>query len=165
MKEIQLTKGYVALVDDEDFERVNQYCWCAGITTHRDGSKTVYAKRANNEVLAFYCMHRLILGITDPQIEVDHEDHNGLNNQKYNLRVATSSQNQANAKVRSDNTSGFKGVCWHKQHEKWNARIQVNGTMLHLGLFTDPIEAAKSYDAAAVKYHGEFARCNFAEAS
>jgi len=167
MKEIQLTQGYVALVDDEDFERVSAYKWSVNTVTKKDGSVITYAKRnARRDVgEKIWCMHRLILGVTDPKVEVDHEDHDGLNNQRYNLRVASGSQNQHNARIRSDNTSGFKGVSWHKQHKKWITRIQVEGKMLHVGLFTDLLEAACAYDMAAIKHHGEFASTNFAEAS
>jgi hypothetical protein len=160
MKTINLTKGYVAMVDDDDYARINQYEWCVGVTTHGDGSKTLYAKRCANKTETFYLMHRLILSITDPTIEVDHVDHNGLNNQKHNLRVATSSQNQGNAQVRSDNTSGFKGVTWHKHQKRWLPQLQTKERKIYLGSFVDKVKAALAYDKAAREYFGEFAHTN-----
>ena len=169
MKEITLTKGYVASVDDEDFERVSQFRWRAHLSLHRDGTvRTVYVDRwrklgkgKNNRIRQL--LHRFLLGVTDPEIEVDHRDGNGLNNQRYNLRMAPT-QNQQNSKVRKDNTSGFKGV--HKTKGKshwricWLARIQVAGERVYLGSFFNPLDAAKAYDAAALKYFGEFALTN-----
>jgi len=168
MQEIRLTQGYVALVDDEDFERVNQFEWFAHVSRHKDGTiRTVYAE--HNERMGnrqkTKSMHRFILGITDSKIEVDHEDHNGLNNQRYNLRKGTKTDNQHNAIVRKDNTSGFKGVNLDKDSGKWVARIQAGRKRIFLGHFTTSLEAAWAYDEAAREHHGEFANPNFVEAS
>src|ERR1035437_10259892 len=147
MKTVELTKGYFASVDDEDYERVVQFSWNAHIT-----QKKVYAagrdKNRNARLL-----HRFILGITDPAIEVDHEDGNGLNCQRYNLRKCTTQQNRQNKSKHG--LSGFKGVSWHSQDRLWRARIFVEGKELGLGLFTGPLEAACAYDMAAVKHFGE----------
>ena len=152
MQEIKLTQGYVALVDDDDFARVSQHKWTALVC-----EKVVYAmRRVSGKNIK---MHRFILQLTDSRIKVDHKDRDGLNNQKGNLRKATVAQNQRNAGVRSDNSSGFKGVGWHKG--KWYVRIHTDSKRLHVGIFSDLMEAAKAYDAAAVKYHGEFASTNF----
>ena len=105
-------------------------------------------------------MHRFILGLNDPEIEIDHEDRNGLNNQRYNLRKAED-KNQQNVGLRKDNKSGFKGVTWSAAAGMWRARIRIETKEIHLGVFTDLIEAAKVYDAAAIKYHGKFAYTNF----
>ena len=160
MKEIKLTQGYVALVDDEDFERVNQFKWYAYVKHLYRKSGSVYAQRRVQK--STQQMHRFIIGVTDSKVKVDHEDRNGLNNQRFNLRAPTDGQNGHNSKVYETNKSGFKGVSWHKLHKKWQARISVNDRGIHLGLFTDPLEAACAYDMAAVKYFGEFAHCNFA---
>jgi hypothetical protein len=108
-------------------------------------------------------MHICILnkmGIVIPKgFKGDHEDRNKLNNQEYNLRVATNSQNNINCIQKS--TSGYRGVCYHKRDKVFQAHINVEGKQKHLGYFDDPIVAAKTYDNAARKYHGEFAILNF----
>lgn len=163
MKQIKLTQGYVALVDDADYERVNAFKWRAHIVTRKDGSiRNVYAicslPRINR--MRTQRMHRFILGVTDSAVEVDHEDHAGLNNQRHNLRKATHAQNQHNTRPRADNTSGYKGVHWHKGAEKWQARIAVDGKSKSLGLFIRKEDAKLAYDAAAIEYHGQFACTN-----
>ena len=159
MKEIKLTKGYVALVDDADYKLATQFKWVANVRKNRDGSvKNVYAL-SNGTYL-----HRLLLGIADPEVEVDHKDHNGLNCQRYNLRVAEN-KNQQNARMRKDNASGFKGVHLRKDRGNYVSYIKFEGKRIHLGTFSDPLEAACAYDMAAVRLFGEFAHCNFAEAS
>jgi hypothetical protein len=154
MREILLNREYVALVDDEDYERVVAVGkWCED-----DG----YAVRGSKP----YCMARFILGLTDPKIEVDHEDHNGLNNQKYNLRVATRVQNNHNLrKQRPPTSSKYKGVSFDKGNSKWVAQIKIAGRSKHLGYFLSEDQAARIYDEAARLHFGEFACTNFAEAA
>jgi|ERR1035437_121533 hypothetical protein len=149
MKEIQLTKGQVAEVDDRDFEWLNRWKWQAQQT--RQG--TFYAVRCSGTVY----MHRVIMEQTDPKIKVDHEDENGLNNQRRNLRLATQAQNLCNRGPNRNNTSGHKGVTWDKINNKWKAQIVVNRTHINLGRFDDVLEAAAAYNEAAVQHHGEFA--------
>jgi len=98
--------------------------------------------------------------ISDGQ-EVDHINGDKLDNRwPENLRVATRSQNTANSKPHTG-TSRYKGVSWNKRDRRWKAQIRHNGKLLYLGYFTDQIEAAKAYDTAALRLHGEYARCNF----
>lgn len=92
-----------------------------------------------------------------PTEHVDHIDGNGLNNMRSNLRLATRTENVRNSKRPVTNTSGYKGVSWHKARNKWRATIQVNNKHIHLGLFDTPEEAYAAYCEAAIKYHGEFA--------
>jgi hypothetical protein len=107
-------------------------------------------------------MHRFILGATDRKVKVDHKDRDGLNNQRYNLRPSTNGQNNMNSSKRSDgNSSKYKGVCWHKRYGKFQAGIKLNGRSKYLGMFTDELQAALAYDAAAREHFGEFALCNF----
>src|ERR1035437_5083095 len=117
MKLIPLSQGYAAMVSDRDYSRLSKIKWHATIIRRKDGSiSSVYAGHTHPK----HCwMHRVIRGIIDPKIQVDHKDHNGLNNQRRNLRVANSIKNQYNAEIRSDNTSGFKGVSWQKDAQKW----------------------------------------------
>jgi hypothetical protein len=93
-------------------------------------------------------------------VEIDHKDGDRLNNQKSNLRFATSSQNKVNRGARKDNRSGFKGVAWHKQNKNWTARLMIDGKYQHLGSFSNKIDAAKKYNEFALKTYGEFAWLN-----
>lgn len=158
MKEILLTKGKVALVDDEDYERLSRYRWQA--LRHR---KTWYACRtAHSEGERWTSlMHREILGITNRHEEVDHKDGNGLDNRRENLRVASLSQNRFNAGKYSTNKSGYKGVSFHTATGRWVASIRANNKQFFLGRFDDPVDAARAYDRKALELHQEFARLNF----
>lgn len=155
MKYIKLTKGEFAIVDDEDFDRLNKFKWYAQKMKH-----SFYAGRAvrvtpTKQKSLF--MHREILGITDRNIWVDHKDHNGLNNTRENLRICNRSQNTANRK-KYKGTSIFLGVCRYKS--KWRAGLKYKGKQHHLGDFDSEEQAAKAYNLAAIKFHGEFAKIN-----
>ena len=100
-------------------------------------------------------MSRFILGITDPNIPVDHKNHDTLNNQKYNLRVANHSQNSRNTRKHSNNKSGFKGVCL--RGEKWCVQIAVDGKRIQKYGFKTAEEAYEVYKSIALEHHGEFA--------
>lgn len=157
MKQIELTRGKFAIVDDTDFEWLYQWKWIAV-----KGRNTFYAVRGEGifpfRKLVF--MHRVIMNTPDG-METDHQDHNGLNNQRYNLRNCTRMQNSQNQKIFSNNTSGYKGVTWEKHIEKWRVRITINRTRIHLGYFSTAKDAGHAYDVAAKKYFGEFAKINF----
>ena len=156
MKEIPLTQGLVTQVDDEDYNWLNQWKWCALKSKNTyyavRNSETINGKRYN------IYMHRVIMK-TPKHLQCDHQDQNGLNNQKFNLRHASNTQNQIN--VTHFNTSGYRGVTYNKQHEKWRVQITINHKRKHLGYFDNAIKAAERYDRAALKYHGEFAIINF----
>jgi hypothetical protein len=158
------TQGHVTDIDEFDYDRVIAAGpWCAHVEIKNGTVYTVYVYRhalKENGREATQKLHRFILGVTDPKIEVDHKDGNGLNNRRENLRLATHAQNMSSTGMRKGNTSGYKGVSWHKKAHKWAARIQVNSKGLHLGLFFTIEEAALAYDAAALLYHGEFAGTN-----
>lgn len=152
MKEIKLTQGKVALVDDASFEELNKNKWCASL-----GNKTFYAVRGfkkPNGKWSTKAMHRVIF--EESKLEIDHRDGNGLNNQKDNLRPCDHSTNNMNKGKLVNNTSGFKGVTWNKSIGKWQAQIKLNKKPIYLGVFPTKEEAYKAYCEAGKKYHGEF---------
>lgn len=163
---------YFAQVDDEDYEALMKYRWHVNFNK---GKRTHYITRWHvkpDGKPSGIKMHRQIMGVTDPKIQVDHIDHNCLNCQKSNLREATRSQNAANRRSKKNGTSQYLGVCLttHKYKRKdgsigtttrWVAKIRHNNKEQHIGLFTDEIEAAKAYDAKAKELHKEFANLNF----
>ena len=155
-KQIPLTQGKVALVDDEDFEWLNQWKWC--VKKEKDTCYAIRGQRQDGKI-AQIRMHREIL---KPSIgmEVDHKDGNGLNNQRYNLRSATHAENIRNQK-RRNGTSKFKKVSWHKRNRNWQVKIGINGRRIHLGHFKSEWQAAKAYDDAAKRLFDVFARTNF----
>lgn len=158
MKKISLTQGLFALVDDEDYGQLSVYKWYA-----IKAGRTFYAvrnTRIENVGWRIIRMHRQILGLTDPKAITDHADGDGLNNQRYNLRACSKSENARNRDATKANTSGAKGVFWHKKNHCWVARIKFGGKLLHLGCFTDINAASLAYNAAAETYFGEFARLN-----
>ena len=155
-KEIQLTQGKVAIVDDEDFDYLNQFKW---FSSNMKGKFYAVRTSYSNEKCSCILMHREIMKPIKGYV-IDHIDGNPLDNQKKNLRICTVSQNSMNRNKTVKNKSGFKGVYWHKLSKKWASVIKIDNKALHLGLFLDAKEAAKTYNAAALKYHGEFANLN-----
>ena len=159
MKRIPLSQELFALVDDNDYTRVSKYRWWAV----KQG-KTYYAHRHITKAAYRYTrqtMHRFIMRPGSKEV-VDHIDRDGLNNTRANLRIATHAQNHRNAPANVNNSSGFKGVHKRKNSIKWIAQIRdTSGRRVYLGDYFTPEDAARAYDAAAVKYHGEFAQLNF----
>jgi hypothetical protein len=155
MKTIYLLRGQEALVDDEDYEALNEYKW----HLHSLG----YACRSTGNVhkgtYHLFLMHRDIMQ-TPTQMYTDHINHNKLDNRRSNLRLATPRQNNGNAHMRLTNTSGYKGVSWHRQSKKWVAGIKLNGKHIFLGSFTNKKDAARAYNTKALEIFGEFALIN-----
>lgn len=151
--EIPLTQGKVAIVDDEDVERV----LASGKWGASRRADTWYACRDGPRPrrLKVY-MHRVVLGLGPDDPDVDHVDGDGLNNRRSNLRLATASQNLGNQRARA-HSSRFKGVYRNKQG-RWQTQISVEGVKRHLGTFDTEEEAGSVYDAAARSLFGEFAR-------
>ena len=157
MRTIQLTRGFCATVDDEDYAWLSGLKWHAWVKTRSDGSKLVYAQGNAGK------MHRLIAGAPQGAF-VDHIDGNGLNNTRANLRLVTAKQNNMNRRGVCAASSQFKGVTWNKAKGKWQAAIRSDGRSKHLGLFSQERDAARAYDCAAVVAFGPFAKPNFLEA-
>ncbi len=152
MKKIPLTKGQFALVDDDDFNWLIQWKWNAMY----HGGKYVATRHHKSGASKTY-MHRLIINAPSG-MEVDHIDHNTLNNQRNNLRICDHS---LNCKNRSPwGQSKYLGVS-KLPSGKWRAAIRANGRTMHLGCFINEYDAALAYDDNARKYHGDFANLNF----
>lgn len=152
MNAIPLTRGLVALVDDEDYERVAAFGSWSGARYSRSG--LFYASRASSGTTIY--MHRFILSASKGE-EVDHRNHDGLDNRRSNLRLATKSQNHGNErKTDLPTTSRFKGVSASLK-KGWRAQIMVNGLNRHIGYFVSENDAAAAYAEAARAAFGEFA--------
>lgn len=154
MKEIPLTRGLVAIVDDEDFEELSKHKWHAikGTCTFYVGRRLPRIRTQKSSIIY---MHRFLLKAGEG-VQVDHRDSNGLNNQRCNLRLATHSENQRNGRRPKNNTSGFKGV--HRSGNKFRAAIWVDGVRRHIGMFCRPEDAHAAYCKAAKELHRAFAR-------
>lgn len=158
-KQIPLTQGKFAIVDDEDFEWLNEHKWYAA-----RNERNWYAHRGENRngKVTIFRMHREILSLTHGDTrESDHKNRNGLDNRKSNLRIATHAQNQHNREGLKDCSSKYKGVYWRKDRNRWVAIIRQNGKVKKIGSFRDEVDAAKTYDRKAKQVHGEFAFTNF----
>jgi HNH endonuclease len=161
---VNLTKGYVAVIDAADVGFVSGHIWTARLSLRKDGSiRTVYAGRNDytNGAPRLILMHRALTDAPNG-VEVDHRDGNGLNNRRRglsgNLRFASRAENARNICTPKHNTSGIKGVSWHHPSEKWRARIRAFGVLHHLGVFEKLSDAGKAYAQASAIMHGRFAR-------
>lgn len=156
MKEIQLTRGFITQVDDEDYEYLNQFNWHILVKGNNIYATTT---KKNSKDIGTRLMHRWIM--KNPKgMFIDHKDGNGLNNQKNNLRVCTVGQNNMNRFI-TWGKSRYKGPVKYKN--RWAAFISLDNKNTYLGSFKEEIDAAKAYDKAAKIHHGEFANINFPE--
>jgi len=154
-KRIPLTQGKFALVDEEDYEWLNQWKWYYNNGyAARDQWDPITKKQIKIR------MHRIIMNAKEGE-EVDHINHNGIDNQKYNLRVCTVSQNMQNSKSNKNSSSQYKGVSYNPMTQKCQVQIMYNGKFIYLGYYKDEEEAARAYDKAAIELFGEFACLNF----
>ncbi len=151
MKEIQLTRGKVTLVDDEDFERVSAHKWC--YMTAGYAARSIVESKKRKLVY----LHRFILQ-PEKGAHVDHADGDKLNNQRSNLRTCTAVENRRNSKHYASNTSGHKGVAFDKFTGNWKAYINIDGKTVHLGRFPTAELAAEHRNGVAEKVFGEFNR-------
>ena len=161
---IELTQGLRAIVEQEDYERIAKNKWHAAkhqrsyyAQTGTGSAKT--GKRRNHLVM----MHRYVMGVEDERY-VDHRNHNGLDNRRFNLRIATWQENCWNKRKKTTGSSSqYKGVMWDKRRSKWHAMIGHNGKKIFIGYFDDEEAAARAYDAKAKELYGEYAALNFPE--
>lgn len=149
---VPLTKGYEAIIDAADAPLVEGYAWKAFVDTRRVYATTEIGGRKNKTAIR---MHRLIMDAPDG-LDVDHIDHNGINNRRHNMRLCTRSENLQNQRRRLDNTSGFKGVNFYKRTGRWRAYIMRDGKERHLGYFDTPEDAYAAYCSASKVLHGEY---------
>jgi len=154
MKQLPLSRGLYTLVDDADYDFLSMWKWSA--KQYRNNCYAVRRDKSNKIIK----MHRELLSLTNPKIEGDHINGNGLDNQRKNLRTCSHQQNICNQRKSSANSSGYKGVSYRKDIGKWDAYIKVNQKRIWLGCFKIKEDAARAYDDAARIYFGEFARPN-----
>jgi hypothetical protein len=157
MKEIKLTQGFVTQVDDEDYEFLNQWKWCAA--KYKDNYYAVRSVRTGKNVRHIK-MHRLLLKVTN-NIWTDHVDGNSLNNQKVNLRTATASQNACNRGLYNNKTSKYKGVFYSKERKKcWRVLVAIDGKNLPSKGFEKEEDAGIYSNLLMQRAHKAFARLN-----
>lgn len=151
--------GNYAIVDDEDFERVNQYRWTAVKHTYKNGHIKYYAYNEKNNI----AMHRLIMNCTDKSKDIDHKNHNGLDNTKSNLRICTRSQNSANSRDKNRPVNGYeyRGIQKKPNGSHWRAFITFQLKRIYIGTYYTAEEAAEAYDRKAIELFGDFAYLNF----
>lgn len=167
-KRIKLTRGKVAIVDEDDFERLCGYSWhYEGSSKKQYASRKIYVKGTYKigKKQKTIRMHTDVMGVPPKGYVIDHINGNSLDNRKSNLRICLFSQNAKNQKNRTHYkgkkcSSIYKGVSWHKKSKKWIAYIMVDYKCIYLGTFSDEKEAGKEYNKNASIYFGEFARLN-----
>lgn len=162
MKTIQATKGYAAIVDDEDYESLSRFSWYAHNSTGRNPRPARRTSVAEGRKVVFL-YHEIMR--PSPGMVIDHINGDPWDNRRCNLRECTHTENMRNRKPHRGTKSGFKGVRIIDRKCRYAAAITCDGKLHHIGTFADPEEAARAYDEAATRLHGEFARLNFPEAA
>ncbi len=158
MKKIPLSQGQFALVDDKDVDRLKSYNWYALRVPH---GFYVICNIKKDKKTTTMSMHRFLLNAPDG-VDVDHKDHNGLNNQRANIRLCTRSQNMMNQRCGQKNEASiFKGVCASNRGKPWRAKLRIGRNHVSLGNYATEEEAAMAYDEGAQELFGEFACLNF----
>jgi hypothetical protein len=147
---IHLQDGASTIIDTADYHLVSNRRWCKDNEGYVSSSWPRPAVR----------MHAVILG-TPKGTRTDHKDHDGLNNRRSNMRLASAAQNAANMETPQHNTSGFKGVSWHKSRGKWRAYAKKDRRQIYLGYFINLEDAARAYDTKAIELWGPFAKLNY----
>lgn len=142
------SKGEEFYFDLEDYDKIKDYQW------YMNGKYVAAKEHCNNKQIVY--MHRIIMNINNPLIQVDHIYHQEYDNRKSQLRLVNAQQNAANNSPRKNNTSGYKGVYWHKPSQKWEALIQYNNHLYNLGLYDNIEDAIEARRKAEIKYFGEY---------
>lgn len=155
---VLLSQNKYMLVDDEDYPLINRFKWYAIRRSHIFYAETsIQANKHKQKILA----HRLLLGLRPgDRREVDHINHDGLDNRQQNLRIADRQKNCRNMRPYKNTTSKYKGVAWDKCRNKWRAYSKIDGQQRHLGRFDREIDAAIAYNNFANRYFGEYAMLN-----
>ena len=156
-KYIPLNQGKFSLVSSADFDSLSEFKWSALSTTNGFHYAVRHTRVSEGVPGRTVYMHRQVLGV-EKGTEVDHINGDRLDNRRENLRVCTREQNCSNVAISKTNTSGFKGVTWHKSKKRWLAMIRFGGRKITLGAFKDRLEASECYNEACRSLHGEFAR-------
>jgi hypothetical protein len=160
-RRIYIGEGLYTIVDPDIYYRLGHLRWSVCGDGRKDYAARIDRKFRYGRTKTIF-LHREIMN-APKGILVDHSNGESLDNRRDNLRLATHSQNMQNRRKRKNTTSRYAGVYFEKRRKKWTANININKKKIWLGRFDDEIEAAKAYDEAARKYHGEFARLNFTE--
>lgn len=152
---IPLTQGRFAIVDDDDFEDLTKHKWYYMPIGYAGRHSKLSDPEGSGK---FIYMHRVIMNAL-PKQEVDHVNHDKLDNRRINLRLASSRQNKCNTNLRINNKSGLKGVSWSKRRKLWTAQVKVSvGRTQNLGYYDNKYDAYAAYCSVARELYGEFAR-------
>ena len=156
-KQISISRGMTATVDDSDFNSVKDYEWYAV-----PGYNTWYAMRWEGirPQRKHVFLHRFLMGVSDSHVLIDHKNGNGLDCTRGNMRTCTRMQNTCNSVKQKSSAAGYRGVYRDKNENFYSAQIEVNGNKIRLGYFKTKEDAARAYNDAAIKHHGEFAKLN-----
>jgi hypothetical protein len=155
-RKIELTRGFEAIIDDEDFERVSKYKWRANVTSW--GTYAVTWMRIEGRGQHVY-LQRFLLGLPRDKL-ITFANGDKLDNRRINLKYTTRSKSQMGRPRRSNNRTGFKGVSFNKAAEKYKSYIKKDGKLHYLGLHATAKEAAAAYNEKAKELYGEFAGLN-----
>lgn len=156
MKEIPLTQGKFAIVDDEDFHFLSNFKWCAVLS---NGNFYALRRIKRSGKWTTIKMHTVLMK-TPAGLVVDHVNGNSLDNRRVNMRLCSASDNNRNKKNAPGATSKYRGVHWANAAKKWKASISINNRCHYLGIYASEIDAARAYDAAAYKHYGNFSNLN-----